>query len=234
MLCQKLDSKSENYSREMSRSLNTAKLIAPLLKAGICYLSIQSEGDVSVCYGGLLFLLAFSLARVRGFTTVNWTRRINEVQRLVLMNNNLLSTLAENSARDLSDLIQAKVLDGLDPDLLTAEIKQVAHKSYSYIPQLIACVNQVQYSGLTPIQIISRALSERSEVPWSATLSIHKALGTELTKGTQFIKLSEGDVYAGMKYGVISQEIKNLLYLFMRVMIVFGGEDTLRGYAGVG
>ena len=77
-------------------------------------------------------------------------------------------------------------------------------------------------------------MSERTDVPWAMIFELHPALKPELVSVTKFVKAIEGDPYAGIKYGGISQDIRNLLYLCVRILIILGGEETLRRYGGIG
>lgn len=135
-------------------------------KAGITYLILVSENDIAGCYGGLLFLLAFSLSRTSNFRSQSWGRRFTDIQRQLLVGNTLLNSLSEGSARELSVLLDTKIKDGLDPNTLTREINSIVSQSFSHVPQLVAVASQVDFKVLAPIQLIGRAISERTEIPW--------------------------------------------------------------------
>jgi hypothetical protein len=106
--------------------------------------------------------------------------------------------------------------------------------SYSHVPQLIAVSSQSEYKGLTPIQVIGRAIAERTEIPWAHLLDRYVTLAEELRTASQFIKEVGADKYAGVKYGGLSLEIKNLLYLCVKALVILGGEESLRNYGGIG
>jgi hypothetical protein len=59
-------------------------------------------------------------------------------------------------------------------------------------------------------------------------------LAAELTTTSRYISDIGEDRHAGIKYGGVSQEIKNLLYFCVRALIILGGEESLRNYAGFG
>lgn len=142
--------------------------------------------------------------------------------------------MSESSAHTLCELIDSKVRDGLNPDELSAEILQVVNQAYTHVPQLDAVTGQVQFKTLTPLQFIGRAIAERTEIPWRSLFGKFVTLETELNLANQFLKEIEGDPFAGIKYGGITQELKNLLYFCVRTLIVLGGEESLRTYAGYG
>jgi hypothetical protein len=127
-----------------------------------------------------------------------------------------------------------KIRDGLDPEALSNEIRLLVNQSFSHIPQLIAVSGQVEYKGLAPIQLIGRAMAERTEVPWDSLFSRFPALAAELTTTSRYITDIGEDRHAGIKYGGVSQEIKNLLYFCVRALIILRGEESLRNYAGFG
>lgn len=134
----------------------------------------------------------------------------------------------------MSVLIDAKIRDGLDPDILTKEINSIVSQSFTHVPQLVAVASQVDFKGLAPIQLIGRAISERIEIPWDMLFERFPILAEELESTTQYINEIGSDVYAGVKYGGVAQDIKNLLYFCVRALIVIGGEESLRNYAGFG
>jgi hypothetical protein len=92
----------------------------------------------------------------------------------------------------------------------------------------------MEYKGLTPLQIISPAFNERTEVPWEGLILKLRVLRRQLDPLTKHPLQIKGDPFAGTKFGGIAQAVKNLLYLCMRVLIILRGEETLRNYAGVG
>jgi hypothetical protein len=230
----KLVSTDPNFHRELNKSLAKAVMDTPLYKAGVTYLVLVSERDVPGCYGGLLFLLSFAFSRSSNFRSQSWGRRFTEVQRQLLPGNTFLHSLSEGSARELSSFIDTKVRDGLDPDILSKEIQYIVTQSFSHIPQLVAVSTQVEFKGLTPIQIIGRAMGERSEIPWDSLFDKFPALREELKTTSDYIASIGEDKYAGVKYGGVAQEIKNLLYFCVRALIILGGEESLRNYAGFG
>lgn len=146
-----MDITSGELYRNLNRQLPKEPLSSPLYKAGVTYLILMSEGDIAGCYGGLLFLLAFSLSRTANFRSQSWGRRFTEVQRQLLVGNMLLNSLSEGSAREMSILIDTKIRDGLDPDALSGEIRSIVNQSFSHVHQLIAVTGQVEYKGLAPI-----------------------------------------------------------------------------------
>lgn len=225
---------SEDLFRELNRLFPKEPMSEIYYKAGITYLILVGENDIAGCYGGLLFLLAFSLSRTSLFRSQSWGRRFTDIQRKLLMGNTLLNSLSEGSARELSVLLDSKIKDGLDPDLLTKEFNSIVSQSFSHVPQLIAVASQVDFKGLAPIQLIGRAISERTEIPWETLLEKFPILAEELNLVNQYITEIGSDVFAGIKYGGVAQELKNLLYLSVRALIVIGGEETLRNYAGFG
>jgi hypothetical protein len=225
---------SEDLYKDLNRALAKEPLTSPLYKAGVAYLTLMSEGDIAGCYGGLLFLLAFALSRSSNFRSQSWGRRFVEIQRQLLTGHLLLNSLSEGSAREMSTLIDMKIRDGLDPEALSNEIRLIVNESFPHVPQLVAVSRQVEYKGLAPIQLIGRAMAERSEIPWDAVFSRFPALAEELTTTSQYITNIGADRHAGVKNGGVSQEIKNLLYFCVRSLIVLGGEESLRNYAGFG
>ena len=178
--------------------------------------------------------MAFALSRSSNFRSQSWGRRFTEVQRQLLTGNLLLNSLSEGSVRELSALLDMKIRDGLDPEALSGEIRLLVNQSFSHVPQLIAVSGQVEYKGLVPVQLIGRAMAERSEVPWDALFAKFPALAAELTTTSQYITDIGSDKHAGIKYGRVSQEIKNLLYFCVRALIILEGEESLRNYAGFG
>jgi hypothetical protein len=108
----KLNLASTELFRELNRVLVKEKLTSALYKAGLTFSVIVSENDISGCYGGLLFLLAFSLSRTSNFRTQSWNRRFVDIQRQLLTANSLLNSVSETSAREVSTLIDAKIKDG--------------------------------------------------------------------------------------------------------------------------
>jgi hypothetical protein len=116
---------SEDLYRELNRILPRETLSEAYYKAGITYLILISEDDIAGCYGGLLFVLAFPLSRTSNFRSQSWGRRFVEIQRQLLVGNTLLNSLSEGSAREMSVLIDTKIRDGLDPDILTREINSI-------------------------------------------------------------------------------------------------------------
>ena len=201
------------FASSCPRILIKTPLESPILKAALAHMVLKVEPHIAGCYGGLIFSLSFSLSRTSNFQIQNWTKRFTEVHLILLNDNGLLPTLSESSARELSQFIDSRIKDGLNPENLVQEISGIVNQSYSYIPQMIAVANQTGFKGLTPIQLISRALSERTDVPWALIFELHPALKPELESVTKFVKAIEGDPYAGIKYGEISQDIRNLLYL---------------------
>jgi hypothetical protein len=229
-----LDTTSVDLYRDLNRQLPKELLSSPLYKAGVTYLILMSEGDIAGCYGGLLFQLSFALSRTANFRSQSWGRRFTVVQRQLLAGNMLLNSLSEGSAREMSTLIDTKVRDGLDPEILSLEISSIVNQSFSHVPQLIAVTGQVEYKGLAPIQLIGRAMAERSEVPWDMLFDRFPILAEELTSTSRYISDIGSDVHAGIKFGGVSQDIKNLLYFCVRSLIILGGEESLRNYAGFG
>lgn len=229
-----LDLESPDLYRDLNRLLPRETLSEAYYRAGITYLILISENDVAGCYGGLRFLLAFSLSRTSNFRSQSWGRRFVEIQRQLLVGNILLYSLSEGSAREMSVLIDTKIRDGLDPDILTKEINSIVSQSFTHVPQLVAGASQVDFKGLAPIQLIGCALSERTEIPWDTLFERFPILAEELGLTTQYITEIGDDVYAGVKYGGVSQDLKNLLYFCVRALIVIGGEESLRNYAGFG
>jgi len=224
---------SENF-RDFNRSFQKTKVTPELFTACIFYSVLTCANDVSNCYGGLLFLLSFSVSRVSNFRSQGWVKRYNAIQQELLKDNQLLTSLSETSARDLSLLIDTKVKDGLDPSNIAHEISRWVSKSYNHVPQLVALAGQTTYKGLTGLQMIARAISERSDVPWVGLFERYPVLASEFEVAKQFLDSLEDDTFAGVKYGGISQEIKNLLYLSVRSLIILGGEESLKSYAGFG
>ena len=165
-------------------------------KAGITYLILVSENDIAGCYGGLLFLLAFSFSRTSNFRSQSSGRRFTDIQRQLLVGNTLLNSLSEGSARELSVLLDTKIKDGLDPNTLTREINSIVSQSFSHVPQLVAVASQVDFKGLAPIQLIGRAISERTEIPWDTLFDKFPILAEELNLTTQYITEIGSEVYA--------------------------------------
>lgn len=77
-------------------------------------------------------------------------------------------------------------------------------------------------------------MAERSEVPWDALFNRFPVLAEELSSTSQYISDIGSDIHAGIKFGGVSQDIKNLLYFCVRSLIILGGEESLRNYAGFG
>jgi len=100
--------------QETNRTLSKERLSSILYKSLLVIIFWNSEAYYTDCYRGLLFLLAFSLSRTQQFRSVNWSKRYNEVQKSLLIGNALLGSLSENSASQLSGLIDATIWDGLD------------------------------------------------------------------------------------------------------------------------
>jgi len=230
----RIEPKTEGAYRDANRLLLKLPMTKALYLAGVVYFAATNSDSASNCYGGLLFLISFSFTRTENFQTANWNRRSQEVTRTLLNNNQLLTSLAESSARELSRLLLQKVQDGLDPAAFKDEITRVVEGGYKAVPQLQALAGQATFKGMTSLQVISRAIAERTEVPWSLLLSKFPVLGSELNTATEFIKLVQGDPFAGMKYGGISREIRNLQYFCTKILIILGGEETLKRYAGYG
>jgi hypothetical protein len=134
----------------------------------------------------------------------------------------------------MSDLLDAKIRDGLDLDRLRNEISNVVNQAYTHVPQLIAVTSQADFKGLTPLQVTGRAIAEQTEIPWENLLNKFSVLSSELKIANNFVKEVSNDVFAGIKYGGISQETRNLLYFCVRVLIVLEREESLRPYAGFG
>lgn len=82
---------SEELYQELNRLLPRETLSEAYYKAGITYLILITENDIAGCYGGLLFLLAFSLSRTSNFRSQSWGRRFVEIQRQLLTRNTLLN-----------------------------------------------------------------------------------------------------------------------------------------------
>jgi hypothetical protein len=223
-----------DHVQNISGLLRTEKLTPYLFKASLIMLLLGGEQDIVNSFGGLLFLMAFSLSRSSGFRTQNWTRRYNEVERQLLSDNRVLSFLSENSAKALYQLIYSKVRDGLDVQILFDELSNAINQSFGYIPQMVALINQAEFKGMAPLQLIGRGIAERTEIPWENVFSKCPILQTELTVAHRYLKFIKGDKFPALKYGGISQDIKNLQYFCVRCLIVLGGEETLRNYAGVG
>jgi len=59
-------------------------------------------------------------------------------------------------------------------------------------------------------------------------------LASELEMTNSYVKFTQKDKFAGVKYGGVSQDVKNLLYFCDRGLIILGGEESLRGYGGFG
>jgi hypothetical protein len=230
----KIDELNPGFYRDANRVLLKLPLNPYLFQAGVIYSTAFSAHDIFNCYGGLLFLLAFSLSRVTNFSSPGWVRRSGEIQRQLLQGNGLLSSLSESSARELSSLIDAKIKDGCDPAILCQEISDAVNRTYTHVPQLIAVSGHFKCKGLASIQIIARAIGKRTDVPWINIFDRFPTLSAELLTVDLFVKKIEGDAFAGIKYGGISKQIKNLLYLSVRALIVLGGEKSLRAYGGIG
>ena len=77
----KLDPQTAGVSRDANRLLFKLILTPPLFQAGVIFSCVESQFDVSNCYGGLIFLLAFSFSRTETFKSPSWIRRSGEIQK---------------------------------------------------------------------------------------------------------------------------------------------------------
>jgi len=166
----KLDSSAPDFVARFSTLFNDTTLSSSMFRTALIFLYHQHESDIPGLYGSLVFLISFGLSRNRSFREMNWTRRGPVVSGALLDNNGLIQQLNESSARLMCEILTAKVKDKLDPKHLSAELSSVVGKSYSHIPQMVAVINQVEYKEMTPVQLIGRAMAERTEVPWEALL----------------------------------------------------------------
>jgi hypothetical protein len=102
-------------------------------------------------------------------------------------------------------LIDAKIKDGLNPEILAREILMIVNQSFTHIPQLVAVSSQTEFKGLAPIQSIGRAISKRSEIPWEALLEKLPILSEELKLANRYVTEIGNDVFAGIKFGGFAQ-----------------------------
>jgi len=75
----KLNSQTAGIFRDANRLLSKTALTPPLFQTEIIFSCVGSQFDVSNCYGGLLFLLAFAFSRTESFKSPSWVRRSGEI-----------------------------------------------------------------------------------------------------------------------------------------------------------
>jgi hypothetical protein len=115
-----LEGEGHERVRSLNRKFPKVLMTKELFISSLILKVIIHEDQVSNAVGSLIFLLSFCLSRSNNFRSQNWTRRYTEVQRQLLMDNNLVISLSESSARELCSLIDAKIRDGILAGVLEA------------------------------------------------------------------------------------------------------------------
>ncbi|XP_021922441.1 uncharacterized protein LOC110831122 isoform X4 [Zootermopsis nevadensis] len=197
-----------------------------IVKSCLYYNSLKSD------LARLIFTFGMGFARSRRMTerawTTRWTALVNRYPA-----ESQFSFLAED-ARNLSDLIQILARDGLDLPKLVAEYLGYVEKFFPEDPIMKKLVDQAAHKGMTVPVAITKALSSYPTFGWMHLLATNAVLQSEVEYLMKYFHRIKGDVYAGIKYPGIANNVKNRAYLCVKLQIEIAGDEQLKKYNGIG
>jgi hypothetical protein len=136
--------------------------------------------------------------------------------------------------RAISRLVSNQAKKGLDLESLISEYSVLVQTVFPDDTVLIPLVQQAAYKGLTIPQLIATCVPAYPDFPWTHLFTTNAIMANEIQLFETFVSCITGDVYAGLKFPGITNSIKNLGYLCVKLHTEIGGDEQFKKYRGIG
>jgi hypothetical protein len=178
-----------------------------------------------------MLFFGISFSRNEQMTEVSWTRRWDSF--VSSHNCGPQFDFTVEDAREFSRFIQLRAREGLDCPTVASEYHSLVKLIFPTNPILKALMTQSAYKGMTVPMIIVSTISAYPNFGWMNLFASNPTM-SEVTLLMKYLRLMEGDVYAGFPYAGIATSVRNLAYLCVKMQAEVGGDEQMKKYNGIG
>jgi hypothetical protein len=162
-----------------------------LLSPRTCHYYIYLWGDVAKP----MFTFGLSFSRSEQLTEDAWTRRWESF--ISEYNPGTQFDFSVEDAREFSRFIQLGAREGLDCATVANECHSLVDIIFPTDPILQALMSPSAYKGMTIPMIIASTIAAYPTFGWMNLFSSNPTLRSEVILLMKYLKLMEGDIYAG-------------------------------------